>query len=487
MVTGSAWSIGRSKSSKVKSADLPYEDLPNTQFSSVFQITEFDQVDVISGRNWRVLVGDVRDGLRTLPDNSVHCCVTSPPYWGLRDYGVDGQLGLEPTPESFVASMVEVFEEVRRVLRPDGTLWLNIGDSYCSTDKWGGGGKNTGKQTIDSAGGVPSWAVRSKKEKIPGLKPKDLVGIPWRLAFALQSAGWYLRSEIIWHKPTAMPESVTDRPTKSHEQIFLLTKSPRYFFDQEAVREPSTGNAHSRGNGVNPKAKTPGPNSRIHVSRTGAAPQARQNESFSAAVAGLVETRNVRTVWSLVAESFKGAHFATFPTSIPRRCIKAGTSEKGCCPQCGAPWKRIVKKNRQATRPGTNTKVKAPSGWQMGAGSHTQIEGRYYQPETHYRDAAEVGNRDPQRHTTTVETIGWEPGCKCGHEETVPCTVLDPFSGSGTTGQVATSLDRLYIGCELNPEYAEMSRSRIDFRKPEKMPRKSKVAKELAPSRGLFE
>lgn len=435
----------------------------------------------ITGHNWRVIVGDVRDGLRTLADNSIHCCVTSPPYWGLRDYGVDGQLGLEGTPEEFTAAMVEVFEEVRRVLRPDGTLWLNIGDSYCSTDKWGGGGKNTGKQTVDSAGGVPSWAVRAKKEKIAGLKPKDLVGIPWLLAFALRAAGWYLRSEIIWHKPTAMPESVTDRPTKSHEQIFLLTKTPRYFFDKQAVAEPTTGNAHNRGNGVNPKARIPGRNSRIHVSRVGNAPQSRQNGSFSAAVAGLVETRNIRTVWTLVAESFKGAHFATFPTTIPERCIKAGTSAKGCCSKCGAPWKRQIEKTRAATRPGANTKL--PAGWKSGPGSHNTIDGRYKHDAAYASGTAignhptAFGNRDPERHVTAVKTVGWAPGCQCEHSETVPCVVLDPFSGSGTTGQMATSLGCIYIGCELNPEYAEMSRARIDFRKPVKKTRAPRLIK----------
>lgn len=436
-------------------------------------------MDVISGRNWRVLVGDVRDGLRTLPDNSVHCCVTSPPYWGLRDYGVAGQMGLEATPEEFTAAMVAVFEEVRRVLRPDGTLWLNIGDSYAA------GGKNrtatqaTAKTGLNGGLATQCASLKQQSKLVGGLKAKDLVGIPWRLAFALQAAGWYLRSEIIWHKPTAMPESVKDRPSKSHEQIFLLTKSPRYFYDQQAVAEPTTGNAHNRGNGVNPKAKTPGRNSRIHVARTGAAPQSRQNESFSAAVAGLVETRNIRTVWSLVSQSFKGAHFATFPITIPERAIKAGTSERGCCCSCGAPWKRILSKVRTPTRPGSNTKL--PAGWNTSAGAHDTIVGRYKHDIASETGATphrptEFGNRDPQRHVTKVETVGWEPTCKCDKGEPVPCTVLDPFSGSGTAGQVATSLGRYYIGCELNRDYAEMSRERIEYRKPEKRSRRRRPA-----------
>jgi len=184
----------------------------------------------MTGRDWRVIVGDVIDGLRTLPDNSIQCCVTSPPYWALRDYGVDGQIGLEPTPKAFTDKMVEVFNEVRRVLRPDGTCWVNIGDSYATNT--GGGGLSDKQKSNHGA-----WTTgRRDNIKASGMKPKDLVGIPWRLAFALQDAGWWLRSEIIWHKKNPMPESVTDRPTKAHEQIFLLTKSKQYFFDAEAAK-----------------------------------------------------------------------------------------------------------------------------------------------------------------------------------------------------------------------------------------------------------
>lgn len=394
----------------------------------------------ITGRNWEVIVGDVIDGLRTLPADSVQCCVTSPPYWGLRDYGVDGQIGLEPTPEAFTAKMVEVFEQVRRVLRPDGTCWVNIGDTYCNFRVGQCGQSVHNKEVRDKP--------TERRRGVVGLKEKDLIGIPWRLAFALQDAGWWLRSEIIWHKLSPMPESVTDRPTKSHEQIFLLTKSESYFFDQEAVKEPATGNAHHRGNGVNPKAKTPGKNSRIHVARTGAAPQSRQNESFSAAVAGLVESRNIRTVWTMSSESFKGAHFATFPSEIPRRAISAGTSEKGACPKCGAPWERVIERDRVATRPGHNSKINRASD----------------DPDSPYErhSGMIVGNRDPRRHMTTTTTAGWESGCECGSADTVPCVVLDPFSGSGTSGMVATEMGRRYVGCELNPEYAEMSRIRIE-------------------------
>lgn len=382
----------------------------------------------ITGRNWRVLIGDVRDGLRTLADNSVHCCVTSPPYWGLRDYGVDGQLGLEATPESFVAAMVEVFDEVRRVLRPDGTLWLNIGDSYAATGKNRTAAQATAKSTL--VGGLASQCATLKQQSkvVGGLKPKDLVGIPWRLAFALQDSGWYLRSEIIWHKRSPMPESVTDRPTKSHEQIFLLTKSERYFFDQEAVKESSVrGNAGSS----------------FHSGKT-----AISQATCSTAERDDYDTRNIRSVWTLSAESFPGAHFATFPSKIPETAIKAGTSERGACAACDSPWARLVAKDRKATRPGTNSKVNRAS---------DDDESPY---ERH--SGMIVGNRDPQRHQTTTRTTGWKPTCDCGCTETVPCIVLDPFSGSGTTGMVATEMGRTYVGCELNPEYAEMSRARIE-------------------------
>ncbi|HEY1502569.1 MAG TPA: site-specific DNA-methyltransferase [Acidobacteriaceae bacterium] len=201
-------------------------------------------------RQWEILEGDALSRLRDLPSNSVHCAVTSPPYWGLRDYGIEpvlwpsgwrGCFGLEPTPELYLEHAVFIFREVRRALRADGTCWVNMGDSYCNTDKWGGGKNgNTGKHSIAEDGSVPSWTVRSKKDPIPGIKPKDLVGMPWMLAFALRADGWYLRQDIIWAKPNPMPESVRDRCTKAHEYLFLLTKSQRYHYDADAIREPLT-------------------------------------------------------------------------------------------------------------------------------------------------------------------------------------------------------------------------------------------------------
>ena len=264
---------------------------------------------------WRILEGDARSCLATLPPESVQCCVTSPPYWGLRDYGCEGQLGLERTPEEYVAKMIEVFREVRRVLRQDGVLWLNLGDSHCSTDKWGGGG-NPGKQTVAEDGSVPSWAVRARKPAIPGLKPKDLVGIPWRVAFALQADGWWLRSDVIWSKPNPMPESVTDRPTRSHEYVFLLTKSERYFYDAAAIAEPATTSSVKKWtDGGSDKQRGHG---RRHAGFNG-----RYAERL--AVKGAPTTRNARSVWSIAVKPFSGAHFATMPPDLAEVCVLSGS------------------------------------------------------------------------------------------------------------------------------------------------------------------
>ena len=282
-----------------------------------------------------ILEGDVLDRLSALATGSVHSVVTSPPYWGLRDYGVDGQIGLEPTLEEYLCRLVSVFREVRRVMRTDGTLWLNMGDAYS------GGGGYSPDAPSNRAGSISSTrAERTTQYKgrapAPGLKPKDLIGQPWRLAFALQDDGWWLRSDIIWHKPNPMPESATDRPTKAHEYVFLLTPSARYFYDADAVREPVTGNAHSRGSGVNPKAvKTPdgwttGPGSHGSFHRNGREKgRIKQNQSFSAAVKDLVPDRNLRDVWTIATQPFPQAHFATFPEALVDPCIRAGCPPDG--------------------------------------------------------------------------------------------------------------------------------------------------------------
>ena len=263
--------------------------------------------------------GDCLKTLAKLPDRSVQCVVTSPPYWGLRDYGVAGQIGLEPTPEEYTARMTAVFREVRRVLRDDGTCWVNMGDSYANTGCKDSGkvGGFTGERIRHLAAGIPyNTGIQDSQPRSipPGLKPKDLCGIPWRLAFALQADGWYLRSDIIWHKPNPMPESVTDRPTKAHEYVFLLTKSARYFYDAEAVREEQTGDVRGRKIKCFPKTQEPG----LGI---------RANSSWQMAVEGHKDLggRNIRTVWTITPKPFKGAHFATFPPALVERCVKAGT------------------------------------------------------------------------------------------------------------------------------------------------------------------
>lgn len=392
----------------------------------------------------RILQGDCREVLAGLPEQSVQCVVTSPPYFGLRDYGVDGQMGLEDTLDEYLANQVSVFLAVRRLLRDDGTLWLNMGDAYASSTQSGTQGQ-TGQRADRT---FTAERIPAK----PCLPSKNLIGLPWRLAFALQESGWYLRSDIIWHKPNPMPESVTDRPTKSHEYIFLMTKKPRYFYDAEAVREPHT---------------TLGPNIQEHKWDEASRPKVGDGPMFRTRPGsrppnciGHALGRNLRTVWKFPTQGCPGAHFAVFPENLPEICIRAGTSDKGCCPVCGAGWRRVVERDRHSTRPGRNN-VNDPTG---------------------------MANRDTGRHVTDVHTVGWEPGCECGSvslqrggatgtigngdmaisHAPIPCAVLDPYCGSGTTGVVAKALGRSFIGIELNPEYCDMARDRI--RNPRLLP-----------------
>ena len=264
----------------------------------------------------RILVGDVRAMLATLPDESVHCVVTSPPYWGLRDYGVEGQIGLEATPGEFIDTMTEVFREVRRVLRADGTLWLNIGDSYTGSASTGGAGKETaytGKRTLPN-------------KRADGLKPKDLVGMPWRLAFALQADGWWLRQDIIWSKPNPMPESVRDRCTKAHEYIFLLSKSERYYFDAEAISEPVESGPSDIKKMLEQKERIGGKHKVLvdPLSMASSTTNIGQKRSV-----GDGESRNKRSVWTITTKGFSEAHFATFPPELPELCIRAGCPPGG--------------------------------------------------------------------------------------------------------------------------------------------------------------
>lgn len=287
-------------------------------------------------RDWlnRTHLGDSRKLLREMIAEGVkvQAIVTSPPYWGLRDYSVEGQYGLESTWLRHVARMRGVFRLARQVLAEDGLLWLNYGDAYAQPGKWGG--KTSGKHRRRLHG--HNKLVRAKRDWSE-FKPKDLMGMPWRVAFALQHDGWYLRSDVIWHKPNPMPESMKDRPTKSHEYVFMFSRSELYYYDQQAIREPVTGNAKSRGNGVNKKAVAgwdtgPGSHSTLEHARakrpgTGAKFQRKQNPSFSSAVRNLLgeDGRNARSVWTIPTEGFEGAHFATFPEALVSRCIAAST------------------------------------------------------------------------------------------------------------------------------------------------------------------
>jgi DNA modification methylase len=384
--------------------------------------------------NREIRVGDCRALLRELPDESVNCVVTSPPYWGLRDYGVDGQIGLEETPEEYVAKMVEVFREVRRVLRSDGVAWLNLGDSYATGagsagDSPGGGpqgawwagdpnrirddkrgyrgdrlangrgdspailrkktralrdGSHCGKHTAMAANGPMSQPNRMP---IAGLKPKDMVGIPWRVAFALQADGWWLRADVIWAKANPMPESVQDRPTKAHEYLFLLTKSEHYAYDAAAIRERQTAPEAStpddlarafnrrrsatidpRQEAIGSSRKRSGNKTRQYRADYGGPQRRATNQGFGIPWEDTDGLRNKRSVWTIATEPYGGGHFATFPKKLVEPCILAG------CPAGGL--------------------------------------------------------------------------------------VLDPFGGSGTVGEVAEALGRRWMLLELNPAYAELARAR---------------------------
>jgi DNA modification methylase len=374
--------------------------------------------------SWMIIRGDARH--IPLKDNSVQCCVTSPPYWGLRDYGVAGQLGLERTPEEYVENMVAVFREVKRVLRPDGVLFLNLGDSYASGSS---GDKNIGDPNNPAIGhgGKSNYKARARG-RVVGLKPKDLVGIPWRVAFALQADGWYLRSDIIWSKPNPMPESVTDRPTKAHEYIFLLSKSERYFWDQDAVKEANTWPDHNRFGNKNAEAR------RVKYLTGNMRPDAPEHTDRCG--------HNLRSVWTIATEPYAEAHFATFPTALAERCIKAGTSEKGCCSECGSAWVREVERER-SFESGSGRSGNLPNGknglYLQGGGETLDIR------------------RGPVVHTVTS---GWSPSCTC-NASLAKCIVLDPFAGAGTVPLVADRLGRHGIGQELKAEYCMLGHTRV--------------------------
>lgn len=531
-----------------------------------------------------ILIGHVLNTLKTVQPNSVHCCVTSPPYWGLRAYGTDpqvwggvagcehefgdairapwanavsgpgssgkndahwkqygktsgnscqkcgawrGEYGSEPTIEMYVEHTVEIFREVRRVLRDDGVLWLNLGDSY---NQYNGNRGPAAGLNVSHNGSMPALP-QGNGLTCGNLKAGDLCNIPNRVALALQADGWYWRQTVIWSKPAPMPESVNGwrwercrlkvngsargrnkhaggtglkphserdgadfintteyvacpgcpkcsenpaecpmcggdgdsqiggrnvgkciacdgsgrfggyvlrrgswRCTGSWEAVFMLTKSRDYFCDAEAIKEPTTGGAHSRGSGVNPK------------SAGGQQGMERQNAEWSRVVTDVVEKRNPRSVWTIPPFNYKEAHFATYPPMLPYRCIKASCSAGGCCSACGAQYAPIVEKERVATRPGNDSKVGRVSD----------------DPESPYhgQSGMVVGNRDPQRHIQISRVLGYLPTCKCGAPVGKP-RVLDPFGGSGTTAVVAEHLNCDWTLCELNPEYARLAEERI--------------------------
>ncbi|MGQ7862532.1 DNA-methyltransferase [Pseudomonas sp. 32A] len=292
----------------------------------------------------RVLIGDCIESMRTLQDQSVNTCVTSPPYYGLRDYGMAGQIGLEETPAEFIERLVEVFREVRRVLRNDGTVWVNMGDTYASIAGGYAPGGSAGKHDMVSQATRGAVLRGTRRSPPAGLKQKDLMGIPWRLAFALQDDGWYLRQDIIWHKPNPMPESTRDRCTKSHEYLFLLSKSPRYYYDQDAIREPVALSSitrmaqdleQQRGSDRVP-GKSNGPMKAVRSKRDSfKRDDSKREQPIPGQSLGThrpereesawpLDTRNKRSVWTVPTQGFKGAHFATFPPDLIRPCILAG-------------------------------------------------------------------------------------------------------------------------------------------------------------------
>lgn len=267
-----------------------------------------------------ILIGDVLKMISSVRDESIDCCVTSPPYYGLRDYGVDGQLGLEQSPNEYIENLVKVFRYVRRVLRDDGTIWVNIGDSYAGSGKGPAG--NLGKSHNER-----DMSYTHLSGKVPdGCKPKDLIGIPWMLAFALRADGWYLRQDIIWHKPNPMPESVKDRCTKSHEYIFMLSKSPKYYYDADAIKEPcvSSDTASSK---RNKGTKTKNSGRRDKQGELGKQTYTGFNERYFAKPA--LTHRNKRDVWTVTTKPYKGSHFATFPPDLIEPCILAGSRVGG--------------------------------------------------------------------------------------------------------------------------------------------------------------
>jgi DNA modification methylase len=422
--------------------------------------------------------GDCRDLLGCLPTGSVHCVVTSPPYWGLRDFGLPptawggdrhcrhewgqrerdrradlqpvaqprskrwlgtderqrraaqdggrfchrcgawrGSLGLEPTVDLYVEHLVAILRELRRILRPDGTLWLNLGDCFASA--W-----PSRRRNVTGQDNLPNGTRAARPPRLAGaLKEKDLCGIPWRVALALQEDGWWLRSDIVWAKPNPCPESVQDRPTRSHEYVFLLTKAQRYYYDRDAIREPHQS-VGGKGTGAERRQGA--------VTRDGYEPPEKDGLARRAMVTRHREYhplgRNRRTVWTIAPRPFKGAHFATFPPALVEPCIRAGTSAAGCCRQCEAPWERLVKRGDPLCT------------WQQACGGDAKGEYHGSRKKAYAAAGAQDASAVKARILTGMrerKTVAWRPTCPCAAGAPVPCVVLDPFAGVATVGVVA--------------------------------------------------
>jgi DNA modification methylase len=421
--------------------------------------------------DYRIIEGDCIEGMRRLEGQSVNCVVTSPPYFGLRDYGHDGQIGLEETPDAYVAKLVDVFREVRRVLRDDGTLWLNIGDSYAGYH----GNKNAAYDSAPSNKGGYFENQRKTLVNHEGIKNKDLIGIPWRVAFALQADGWYLRQDIIWHKPNPMPESVRDRCTKAHEYIFLLSKSERYYFDSDAMQEPATSGA--TGNAATFKREGSKREQTIPGQAYGTHRQEREEVAYN-------ETRNRRSVWTVATRPYKGAHFATFPPDLIRPCILAGCPPKGKRCDCdeviasplgsgsiedptmqtGRAGMNRPRRDNEGTRPITRREQRHEA-IEMKASPHrAEIERECGPAFAHYIRTDRSGAR-PLPHDIRKKYMeaGWiTEAPSCTHPIEEAGTVLDPFGGSGTTALVALEEGRKAVLCELNSDYIALAHKRLE-------------------------
>lgn len=390
--------------------------------------------------------GNSLDILKELPNESVHMCVTSPPYYMLRDYGssaflwpsvsyvpmvgisevsiseIESVLGMEGSIEAYIGHLILIFREVKRVLRKDGTLWINIGDTYCGGRRGSKSSKqrsNVGTQTM------PNSIVPM------GLKNKDMMGIPWRLAFALQADGWWLRMDNIWHKTNSMPESVNDRTTRSHEYIFQLSKSNKYYFDHTSIKEPVSESTVGRGivSFGGEKGRNYNPDKEDPNFRNGSEQWGKSFDYTKSCKYGV----NKRSVWSIPNEPFKGTHYATFPKSLVLPTILAGTSSYGCCSKCGAPYYRVIEKTghvnfrEEAHVPG-NSKTKTDStGWKP----------------------------------TIIATDNWESSCSC-ESDVIPCTVLDPFMGSGRTAVACQNNFRHWVGIDISIKYCEIIKKEVN-------------------------